>query len=79
MEFFLRAEHLHGLDGYGHAWFASASLAAGAPRERVMDLLREAGRRLESADAMRIFNQDAVLSAEKEKDDLLDALLLATS
>ena len=79
MEFFIRAEQLHGLDGYGHAWFASASLAAGAPRERVIELLRGAGRRLESADAMRIFNQDAVLSAEEERDDLLDALLLATS
>ena len=79
MEFFLRAEQLHRLDGYGHAWFASASLAAGAPRERVIELLRGAGRRLEGADAMRIFNQDAVLSAEKERDDLLDALLLATA
>lgn len=79
MELFVRASQLHGLDGYGHAWFASASLAAGEPRERVMELLREAGRRLESADAMRIFNQDAVFSAEKEKDDLLDALLLAAS
>lgn len=79
MEFFLRAEQLNRLDGYGHAWFASASLAAGASRERVIELLGEAGRRLESADAMRIFNQDAVLSAEEERDDLLDALLLATS
>lgn len=79
MEFFIRAGQLHGLDGYGHAWFASASLATGAPRERVIELLRGAGRRLESADAMRIFNQDAVLSAEEEQDDLLDALLLATS
>ena len=79
MEFFVRAEQLHGLDGYGHAWFASASLAAGAPRERVMERLRKAGCRLESGDAMRIFNQDAVLSAEEGSDDLLDALLLATS
>lgn len=79
MEFFVRAEQLHGLDGYGHAWFASASLAAGAPRERVLERLRKAGRRLESGDAMRIFNQDAVLSAEEGSDDLLDALLLATS
>ena len=78
MEFFVRAGQLHGLDGYGHAWFASASLAAGAPRKRVLELLREAGHRLESADAMRIFNEDAVLSQEKERDDLLDALLLAT-
>ncbi len=78
MELFARAEQLHGLDGYGHAWFASASLAAGAPRERVIGLLRKAACRLESADAMRIFNQDAVLSAEEESDDLLDALFLAT-
>ena len=77
MELFHRAEQLQGLDGYGHAWLASASLAAGAPRERVTALLREAGHRLESADAMRIFNEDAVLSTEREKDDLLDALLLS--
>ena len=51
MKFFVRAKQLHKLDGYGHAWFASASLAAGAPRERVIELLRGAGRRLESADA----------------------------
>ena len=75
MECFVRAEQHHELDGYGRAWFASASLAAGAPRKRVIELLREAGRRLEGADAMRIFNDDAVLSAEKQKDDLLDALL----
>ena len=72
---FVRAERHFELDGYGLAWFASASLAAGAPRKRVIELLRRAGRRLESADAMRIFNQDAVLSAEKEQDVLLDALL----
>ncbi len=79
IECFVRAEQHFELDGYGLAWFASASLAAGAPRERVIELLRGAGRRLEGADAMRIFNQDAVLSAEKERDDLLDALLLATA
>lgn len=72
---FVRAEKYCELDGYGLAWFASASLAAGAPRERVIELLRGAGRRLESADAMRIFNQDSVLSAEKEQNDFLDALL----
>lgn len=75
IECFVRAEQHFELDGYGRAWFASACLAAGAPRERVIDLLRGAGRRLEGADAMRIFNQDAVLSAEKDQDDLLDALL----
>ena len=30
---------------------------------------------MESADAMRIFNEDAVLSADPDKDDLLNALL----
>ena len=72
---FVRAHQDCELDGYGYAWFASASLASGAPRERVTELLVEAGRRLESADAMRIFNQDAVLSADPNKDDLLNALL----
>ena len=75
-ELFARAEQLHGLDGYGHAWFASASLAAGAPREQVTERLRKAGQRLVSADAMRIFNEDAVLSQQSERDDLLDALLV---
>lgn len=72
---FVRAQQDCELDGYGYAWFASASLASGAPRERVTELLAEAGRRMESADAMRIFNQDAVLSANTDKDDLLNALL----
>ena len=71
-----RMADIIGEDGYGYAWFASASLAAGAPRERVIELLQRAGDRLESADAMRIFNEDAVLSADKHKDDLVDALLL---
>ena len=75
VECFMRAQQEHELDGYGYAWFAGASLAAGAPRARVMELLAEAGRRLESADAMRIFNEDAVLSADADKDDLLDVLL----
>lgn len=72
---FVRAQQDLELDGYGYAWFASASLASGAPRERVIELLAEAGRRLESADAMRIFNEDAVLSSAADKDDLLNALL----
>ena len=72
---FTRAQQEHELDGYGYAWLAGASLAAGAPRVRVKELLAEAGRRLESADAMRIFNEDAVLSADTAKEDLLDALL----
>ena len=75
VEFFVRAQQDLELDGYGYAWFASASLASGAPRERVTELLAEAGRRLESADAMRIFNEDTVLSADPDKDDLLNALL----
>ena len=41
----------------------------------MIELLAEAGRRLESADAMRIFNEDAVLSSAADKDDLLNALL----
>jgi len=73
--FFVRAQQDLELDGYGYAWFASASLASGAPRERVAELLAEAGRRMESADAMRIFNEDAVLSGDPDKDDLLNALL----
>jgi len=73
--FFARALQDQELDGYGYAWFASASLASGAPRERVTELLVEAGRRMESADAMRIFNEDAVLSADADKDELLNALL----
>lgn len=72
---FMRAQQEDELDGYGYAWLAGASLAAGAPRVRVKELLAEAGRRLESADAMRIFNEDAVLSADAAKEDLLDALL----
>ena len=72
---FVRAQQDGELDGYGYAWFASASLAAGAPRERVTELLAEAGRRLESADAMRIFNADDVLSADANKEHLLNALL----
>ena len=75
VECFVRAQQEHELDGYGYAWFAGASLAAGAPRARVTELLAEAGRRLESADAVRIFNEDAVLSADGDKDDLLDVLL----
>lgn len=75
VDFFVRAQQDMELDGYGYAWFASASLASGASRERVIELLAEAGRRLESADAMRIFNEDAVLSADADKDDLLNALL----
>ena len=58
------AQQDHELGGYGHAWLAAASLAAGAPRVRARELLAEAGRRLEPADAMRIFNEDAVLSAD---------------
>ena len=73
--FFARAQQDHELDGYGYAWFAAASLASGASRERVTELLAEGGRRMESADAMRIFNEDAVLSADADKDDLLNALL----
>ena len=76
VECFVRAQRYSELDGYGYAWFASTSLAAGAPRERVIELLQRAGDRLEPADAMRIFNEDAVLSADKHKDDLVDALLL---
>ena len=72
---FVRAQQDCELDGYGYAWFASASLASGAPRARVTELLVDAGRRMESADAMRIFNQDAVLSVDSNKDDLLNALL----
>lgn len=75
VECFMRAQQEHELDGYGYAWFAGASLAAGAARARVTELLAEAGRRLESADAMRIFNEDAVLSADADKEALLDALL----
>ena len=75
VECFMRAQQEHELDGYGYAWFAGASLAASAPRARVTELLAEAGRRLESADAMRIFNEDAVLSADVDKDELLDVLL----
>ena len=75
VEYFGRAQQRRELDGYGYAWFASASLGAGAPRERVAELLAEAGRRLETADAMRIFNADALLSSDVNKDDLLDALL----
>ena len=73
--FFTQALQDHELDGYGYAWFASASLASGASRDRVTELLAEAGRRMEPADAMRIFNEDAVLSADADKDDLLNALL----
>ena len=57
VECFVRAQQEHELDGYGYAWFAGASSGAGAPRARVTELLAEAGRRLESADAMRIFNE----------------------
>ena len=74
-ECFVCAQQAIELDGYGYAWFASASLGAGAPRERVAELLAEAGRRLESADAMRIFNADEVLSADSDNEDLLNALL----
>ena len=42
-----------------------ALTAAGAPRERVAELL---------ADAMRIFNEDALLWAGADNDDLLNAL-----
>ena len=73
--FFVRAQQDHEPDGYGYAWFASASLASGAPRDRVTELLAEAGRRMEPADAMRIFNEDAVLSGDEDKEDLLNALL----
>ncbi len=45
VECFVRAEQHGELDGYGYAWFASASLGSGAPRERVTELLAEAGRR----------------------------------
>ena len=76
VECFVQARRYGELDGYGYAWFASASLGAGAPRERAIELLHRAGGRLESADAMRIFNEDAVLSADKDNDDLVDALLL---
>lgn len=72
---FVRAQQDGELDGYGYAWFASASLGSGAPRERVTELLAEAGRRLESADAMRIFNEDSLLSADSDNEDLLGALL----
>ena len=72
---FTRAQQERELDGYGYAWFAAASLAVGASRERVTELLADAGRRLESADAMRIFNEDAVLSRDADREDLLDALL----
>lgn len=72
---FARALQDDELDGYGYAWFAAASLASGAPRERVTELLAEACRRLESADAMRIFNEDAVLSRDPANEDLLNALL----
>lgn len=74
-ECFVCAQQAIELDGYGYAWFASASLGAGAPRERVAELLAKAGRRLESADAMRIFNADEVLSADSDNEDLLNALL----
>jgi len=70
-----RAQQDGELDGYGYAWFASASLGNGASRERVTELLAEAGRRLESADALRIFNEDSLLSADADKEDLLNALL----
>ena len=75
VECFVRAQQHGELDGYGYAWFASASLGSGAPRERVTELLAEAGRRLESADAMRIFNEDSLLSADADKEDLVNALL----
>ena len=75
VECFVRAQQDGELDGYGYAWFASASLGSGAPRERVTELLAEAGRRLESADAMRIFNGDALLSLDTDNEDLLNALL----
>ena len=72
---FTRAQQERELDGYGYAWFAAASLAVGASRERVTELLAEAGRRLEFADAMRIFNEDAVLSRDADREDLLNARL----
>ena len=75
VECFVRAQQDGELDGYGYAWFASASLGSGAPRERVTELLAEAGRRLESADAMRIFNEDSLLTADADNEDLLNALL----
>ncbi|MXY57546.1 MAG: MerR family transcriptional regulator [Gammaproteobacteria bacterium] len=75
VECFVRAQQDGELDGYGYAWFASASLGNGAPRERVTELLAESGRRLESADAMRIFNEDSLLSAQPDREDLLNALL----
>ena len=78
VEYFARARRSRELDGYGYAWFASASLGAGVPRERVAELLAEAGRRLETADALRIFNEDALLSAAAGSEDLLDALLQPT-
>ena len=40
---FTRAQQEHELDGYGYAWLAGASLAAGAPRVRIKELLAEAG------------------------------------
>ena len=75
VECFVRAQQDGELDGYGYAWFASASLGNGASRERVTELLAEAGRRLESADALRVFNEDSLLSADADKEDLLNALL----
>lgn len=75
LECFTRAQHEHELDGYGYAWFAAASLANGESTERVTELLAEAGSRLESADAMRIFNEDSVLSTDTQKEQLLEALL----
>jgi len=75
VECFVRAQQDGELDGYGYAWFSSASLGSGAPRERVTELLAEAGRRLESADAMRIFNEDSLLSGDAHNEDLLNALL----
>jgi DNA-binding transcriptional MerR regulator len=75
VECFVRARQAGELDGYGYAWFASSSLGAGAPRQRVVELLAEAGRRLESGDAMRIFNEDSLLVAEADNEDLLNALL----
>ena len=78
VECFARAQQDDDLDGYGYAWFASASLANGAARELVVELLSEAGRRMEAADAMRIFNEDSVLSADSNKEELLNALLPTT-
>lgn len=75
LDCFARALEDGELDGYGYAWFAAAALASGTSRERVTELLAEAGRRLEAADAMRVFNEDAVLSAAADKEDLLNALL----